>query len=203
MFYQLWKEDLRGGEVKRLYLMRHSTPLRLDVPTEDLPLSEEGRALALEKRAVFKNVGKCYSSPYKRAYETAGLIKDEYEIVEGLHERIIGEEEEGLWLKQYQDYDYKAMGGESLKQVRLRMAAALTQILDAMQDGDEVIVVSHATAICSYLLNYCDIEVTEPERKLRKISFCNQVVLDGKFFPTAYFILDFEQKELRNICFSA
>lgn len=57
--------------------------------------------------------GKCFSSPYKRAIETAKLITDNVEIVEGLHERTIGEAKEDFWYKQYCDYNYSNAGGES------------------------------------------------------------------------------------------
>ena len=72
--------------MKTIYLMRHSIPERIDLPTEQIPLSEEGRKLVLEKKSAFCGITKCFSSPYKRAIETAKLITDNVEIVEGLHD---------------------------------------------------------------------------------------------------------------------
>ena len=76
------------------------------MPNEQIPLSEKGRALAISKRNIFANVDKCFSSPYRRARETAELISGQPIVVEDLHERTIGEAREDFWLKQYEDYDF-------------------------------------------------------------------------------------------------
>ncbi len=52
-----------------------------------------------------------FSSPYRRAVETAELIVDHPFIVEELHERTIGDAKEDFWLKQYEDYDFHNPGG--------------------------------------------------------------------------------------------
>ena len=77
--------------MKRIFLMRHSIPEKRDMPNEQIPLSEEGKALALSKSNVLSNVDRCFSSPYRRAVETAELIVDHPFIVEELHERTIGD----------------------------------------------------------------------------------------------------------------
>lgn len=161
--------------MKTIYLMRHSIPERIDLPTEQIPLSEEGRKLVLEKKSVFCGIAKCFSSPYKRAIETAKLITDNVEIVEGLHERTIGEEKEDFWYKQYSDYDYRNAGGES------------------------ALVVSHATAICSYFLNDCKLEVIDASAKERRITFQKRVILNGKLNPTDYFIIRFGNDTIMDI----
>ncbi len=66
--------------------MRHSIPERCDLPTERLPLSEEGIRLALSKKALLKKADRCFSSPYNRALETAGILFDGNVIVkDNLH----------------------------------------------------------------------------------------------------------------------
>ena len=117
------------------------------MPNEQIPLSEEGRALAISKRNIFANVDKCFSSPYRRAMETAELIAGQSIVVEDLHERIIGEAREDFWLKQYEDYDFHNPEGESLNQVKLRMKTAMDSIVQQMEEGETALVVSHATAI--------------------------------------------------------
>lgn len=161
--------------MKTIYLMRHSIPERIDLPTEQIPLSEEGRKLVLEKKSAFCVIAKCFSSPYKRAIETAKLITDNVEIVEGLHERTIGEEKEDFWYKQYSDYDYRNAGGES------------------------TLVVSHATAICSYFLNDCKLEVIDASAKERRITFQKRVILNGKLNPADYFIIRFGNDTIMDI----
>ena len=90
------------------------------MPNERIPLSEKGKALAVSKRNIFSNVDRCFSSPYRRAMETAEFIADHPVIVKELHERTIGDAREDFWLKQYEDHDFRNPGGESLNQVKVR-----------------------------------------------------------------------------------
>ena len=89
--------------MKKIFLMRHSIPEKGDMPNEQIPLSEEGKALAVSKRNIFSNVDRCFSSPYRRAMETAEFIADHPVIVKELHERTIGDAREDFWLKQYEE----------------------------------------------------------------------------------------------------
>ena len=179
-------------KMKRIFLMRHSIPEKRDMPNEQIPLSEEGKALALSKSNVLSNVDRCFSSPYRRAVETAELIVDHPFIVEELHERTIGDAKEDFWLKQYEDYDFHNPGGESLNQVRTRMKMAVDSIVCQMEEGETALVVSHATAICAYLLSYCEIEVKDAANKARKISFHGKEILNGRFQPADGFEILFE-----------
>ncbi len=77
--------------MKKVYLMRHSIAEKMDIPTSLIPLSEDGRKLAMSKRKDFSDVELCFSSSYKRAIETAELIAKDVSIVDGLQERIIGD----------------------------------------------------------------------------------------------------------------
>ena len=96
--------------MKKIFLMRHSIPEKGDMPNEQIPLSEEGKALAVSKRNIFSNVDRCFSSPYRRAMETAEFIADHPVIVKELHERTIGDAREDFWLKQYEDHDFRNPG---------------------------------------------------------------------------------------------
>ena len=111
--------------MKKIFLMRHSIPEKGDMPNERIPLSEKGKALAVSKRNILSKVDRCFSSPYRRAIETAECIADHPVIVEELHERTIGDAREDFWLKQYEDYDFRNPGGESLNQVKVRMKTAI------------------------------------------------------------------------------
>ena len=154
--------------MKRIFLMRHSIPEKRDMPNEQIPLSEEGKALALSKSNVLSNVDRCFSSPYRRAVETAELIHNP--------------------------------GGESLNQVRTRMKMAVDSIVCQMEEGETALVVSHATAICAYLLSYCEIEVKDAVDKVRKISFHGKEILNGRFQPADGFEILFENDAFSDIC---
>ena len=127
--------------------------------------------LLYQNKTFFSKVDRCFSSSYRRAIETAECIADHPVIVEELHERTIGDAREDFWLKQYEDYDFRNPGGESLNQVKVRMKTAIDSIVGQMEEGETALVVSHATAICAYLLSYCEIEVKDAANKVRKISF--------------------------------
>lgn len=60
------------------------------------------------------------------------------------------------------------------------MTAALREIMAATLEGGTAAVVSHAAAICAFLLNWCSIEVVDEQKKVRKIQHSETVVLDGK-----------------------
>ena len=178
--------------MKKIFLMRHSIPEKGDMPNERIPLSEKGKALAVSKRNIFLNVDRCFSSPYRRAMEMAEFIADHPVIVKELHERTIRDAREDFWLKQYEDHDFRNLGGESLNQVKVRMKAAIDSIVCQMEEGETALVVSHATAICAYLLSYCEIEVKDAENKVRKISFHGKEILNGRFQPADGFEILFE-----------
>ena len=188
--------------MKTIYLMRHSIPEKINLETALIPLSTDGLKLAESKRAIFSNIDYCYTSPYTRAVETAKQISNNIEILYDLHERIIGEAYEDFWLKQYLDFDYANKNGESLNQVKKRMKITIDKILNDINEGDKVLVISHATAICAYLLNYCKIIITNAAEKSRKITFNNDVILNGKIEPTSYFEIKYQDNNIYSITFN-
>jgi len=188
--------------MKTIYLMRHSIPEKINLETSLIPLSTDGLKLAESKRAIFLNIDYCYASPYARAVETAKIISNKIEIVYELHERIIGEAYEDFWVKQYLDYDYSNKNGESLNQVKKRMKITIDKILNDINEGNKVLVISHATAICAYLLNYCKIIITNAAEKSRKITFNNDVILNGKIELTSYFEIKYQENNIYSITFN-
>lgn len=53
--------------------------------------------------------------------------------------------------------------------------------------------------MCAYLLNYCEIEVSDAKMKARKITWNQHVILNGTINPTDYFIIEFEKDEVQDI----
>ena len=174
--------------MKKIFLMRHSIREICDLPTAQIPLSEDGRKLAAYWKETYSKADKVYASNYRRALETAELISNGPVLVkEGLHERILGDAPGHFWLGQYLDYDLAYPGGESLNMVKVRMKGSMDEILQEMEEGETALVVSHATAICSYLLNYCEMEVADAATKSRIIRFKGQEVLHDTIRPTDCF----------------
>ncbi len=172
--------------------------------TAELPLSEQGhiKARDLFSLDVFRSVDSVYSSPYLRAYSTAEKLRGHLIVDERLRERELGNPETlnaEFWNRQYENHDYKNTDGESLNDTKERMTSAIEDIISAMQDNNTVAIVSHAAAICAYLLNWCSIEVVDKQKKLRKIKYNGEVVLEGKIAMPSAFVLEFENEKIRKI----
>ncbi|WP_077368756.1 histidine phosphatase family protein [Anaerosalibacter sp. Marseille-P3206] len=100
-----------------------------------------------------------YSSPYKRAVDTIKDFADnsELEIItdNDLCERRVGEWVEdfrGFSEKQWQDFDFKLLGGESLREVQERNVTAILNIIKNNL-GKSVVIGTHGTAL-STIINY-------------------------------------------------
>ena len=189
--------------MKTIILVRHSIPQKLNIENKDIPLSKEGIEKAKEL-LCFNHVDYLYSSTYLRAYQTAQVLSHKIIKDERLIERLIGDEETAdkkQWKMQYDNHDYKNKNGESLNEVKQRMSACIQDILTNMNDHETSIVISHATSICSYLLNVCDIQVTNEKDKIRKIIFKDKVVLEGRIQKPSCFIIQYDNHEIVDIVY--
>ena len=192
--------------MKRIYLFRHSDPDKNStLQNEYIPLSQEGKDLA--KQLVGKLLVtlplKVFSSPYMRARQTAEAFSIDVITDARLIERKVGNKgtfTKDLWAKQYTDADAKNDNGESFRMVQWRMSEFMNALLAEMNDGESAFVVSHAAAICAYLQQYCEIQVTDIDTKHRRILFHNTTVLDGKIKTPSCFILTFD-KELISVSY--
>lgn len=192
--------------MKTILFIRHSIPEKSNVKTEDLPLSKEGiiQAKQFFQLPIFHQVNYVYSSTYLRAYQTAQVLSNDIIQDDRLIERLIGDKktaDKKQWRMQYDNHDYKNKNGESLNEVKQRMSACIQDILMNMKDNEISIVVSHATSICSYLLNVCDIQVTDEKDKIRKIVFKDKLVLEGRIQKPSCFIIQYDCDEIIDISY--
>lgn len=191
--------------MKTIILIRHSEAIKdRTMPTAELPLSEQGhmRARELFSLDFFRSVEAVYTSPYRRAYSTAEKLRERLHVDVRLRERELGNPDTlnaAFWKRQYEDHDYKNVDGESLNDTKERMTAAIDEIVSTMQDGETVAIVSHAAAICAFLLNWCTIEVIDEQKKLRKITYQGSVVMNGVIATPSAFVLQFENEQLCRI----
>lgn len=191
--------------MKTILLIRHSEPIKdRTMPTEELPLSRQGRIKAQElfSLELFRSVQSVYTSPYRRAYSTAETLSEHLKADERFRERELGNPDtlnEAFWNHQYEDHSYKNADGEALNDARERMTAAIREIVSEMQEGDTVAVVSHAAAICAFLLNWCTIEVVDAQKKLRKITYQGDALVNGSIAVPSVFVLVFEKGQLCSI----
>ncbi len=191
--------------MKTIILIRHSAVERLpNINPNDTPLSLRGEMLAqrLFIHKELQNIRHVYSSPYKRAYDTARMSGRQVIADYRLVERDWGDPstmDESFWEKQYIDHDFKNTNGESFNDVKERMTSFMTDLLSKINEDEVAAVVSHAGAICAYLLNYCSITVLNAQEKIREISFHGNVVLSGKLKTPSAFILEWDKGELINM----
>ncbi|HJX69750.1 MAG TPA: histidine phosphatase family protein [Dehalococcoidia bacterium] len=137
----------------------------------DEGLSEEGmwQAKQLSRRLASWSIAFAYSSPLKRAYQTAGIIAAPHSLsvspLEGLGEIRIGDWEgksgaeievkfPHIWQVWRRDPSAVQMpGGENMAQVRERAIASFENILETNQ-GRQVLVVTHEV-IVKLLVAHC------------------------------------------------
>jgi alpha-ribazole phosphatase/probable phosphoglycerate mutase len=148
------------AEVTRFLLLRHATPEGGPQPKIygelDLPLSEEGRAQARTIAARLEKVNTVYSSPRKRALETARIVAPQLEpqidpalreIDFGLFEGLTYDQAQKaepalyqLWMERPTEVSFP--GGESWPQLRERVSELARQIR-ARHAGEKILIVAH------------------------------------------------------------
>lgn len=182
--------------MKTLLLMRHSIP---EPNKSDAGISAAGieRAKTVFQEPIFRGVSGVWASPARRAVQTAELLGLPVVTDSRLLERRTGDttgQDASFWRRQYEDPDFKNPDGESFREVRTRMSAALAEILPELPDGGTGLVVSHAAAICAFLQGFCTVEVTDERQKLRRITFQGKTILEGRFEPAECFVLRFDAR---------
>lgn len=191
--------------MKTIILVRHSQPEKnKNISNEEICISDEGIALAkkLFSKSIFNNIDYVYTSTYKRAYQTALLLSNDVIKEYNLIERKIGNKKDNdFWEKQYIDLNYKNIDGESFNEVKERITKFINEILFKMSENEKIVFVSHAAAICCYLMNFCEIKVLDSKTKQRKITFNNKTILSGKIEIPSAFVLGFEENILKNIMY--
>jgi broad specificity phosphatase PhoE len=134
--------------VTEIWLARHGDCYEGMADGGDPPLSPLGREQAqrLANRVRKVKPAAVYSSPYRRAVETARTITDDVHIDPRLVEMAMDLTDEGM-------LDFK----EAPSIVVARMSAAIDEMAEA-HSGRRVIVVSHGAAIVNYVTDVLRLE---------------------------------------------
>ena len=189
--------------MKEIILVRHSIPDRCHAG--DMPLTREGIAKAEKLRMKLSRhkVKLCVSSDIRRADETAEVMFGEHRCDKRLRERKCGEFfEKSDWIKQYENIEHKTSGGESFREVGERMSGSIADILNELDEGECAAVVTHAAAICAYLISLgADIAVTDADEKKRRISFCGELVYEGSIKTPSAFIVSFDDGKAAKVAY--
>lgn len=164
--------------MNRIYLVRHGEN-RANLTKEfssrlvDYPLTEKGRLQAAQTAEFFrdKQIQAVYSSPLKRASETAQIISAALNlpvtILEQFRELDVGLLEQqpptteaweehnqviGAWFEGHPERRFP--GGENYYELLARMRSGLTQVLDGLQDQN-LIIVGHGGIFTFTLPHLC------------------------------------------------
>lgn len=140
----------------KLFLVRHCQSTG-GLPDSDLTERGHAAAVRLADQLIPFGPDAIYASPYARAVSTVSLLatrlQTEIHIDDRLRERVRSSEEiedaEGYLHRSFVDENYRAVGGESLKQAADRGLAALADIRGAGYRC--AVVASHRTLITSVL----------------------------------------------------
>jgi 2,3-bisphosphoglycerate-dependent phosphoglycerate mutase len=131
-----------------IWLVRHADCYQDLVDPSDPPLSAVGRdqAKRLAERVRAAKPAAIYSSPYRRAIETARTISDDVHVDDRLIEMALEVGEDG-------SLDLR----EPPSGVSDRMREMVDEII-ALHPGERVVVVSHGAAIIAYLSDVLRLE---------------------------------------------
>lgn len=137
--------------VTEIWLVRHADSYRDVVDTVDPPLSAIGREQArrLAERVKRIDHAAVYSSPLRRAMETARQISDEVEVDNRLVEVALEIDDDG-------SLDFK----ETAESAVTRMRASLDDMVQA-HPGERVVAVTHAAAIVACLTDVMRLETAQ------------------------------------------
>ena len=196
---------------KIIYFMRHSEVYKginhnynSDSLLENnmksiLSINGENMASQVSKLDEFSNLDLVVSSNYVRAMATAKyFVKDGINFVVS---DLFGERKHGInsWDElpedferiQFEDFNFKVGTGESLNEVKERMLKGLDLLLE--QDFNNILVVSHGTAIASLLSNWCSINYGG------EYKFNDKVFFNRRWNYLQCFKLEFVDKILVNV----
>jgi broad specificity phosphatase PhoE len=134
--------------VTEIWLIRHADCYQQMVEVEDPPLSEVGREQArrLAERVKRLQPAAVYSSPYRRAMETAHAITDEIRVDQRLVEMPLEISEDGT-------LEFK----ETPESAVARMRGVVGDIVRD-HDGQRVMVISHGASIIACLTDVMRLE---------------------------------------------
>lgn len=165
----------------------------------DIDMTEEGISQAKSAKNYLSNVNfsNIYSSPLKRAVNTAVIIAEgtghKVRIMNDLRELDFGkweglkfDEINSAYREDYQGwlddpYNHPPTGGESFDKLIARADKEIKRIVEENPDGSSVAVVSHGGVILSLIVNWLKIPSGRWRSLIQRQAAINVVVIDNGF----------------------
>lgn len=139
-----------------LFIVRHgrteSNAAGLLLGRADPPLDDTGRAQAASLASVVSSPVRVVSSPLRRCRETAAAFGTDVEVDERWIELDYGDWDQtpiasvpaGDWARWRADLDFRPPGGETLRELGVRVRAACDDLVSSART-DDVVVVTHVS----------------------------------------------------------
>lgn len=197
----------------KIYWVRHAEPDFSIVGDMERPLSKGGMEQAQRLASFFKvkKISAVYASPYKRSVETMRAVSEacnmQLLIIDNLRERKSSKEQipeilfHGFAKRQWENFDFKYIGGESLYEVQKRYIAAFRKIAQESQilHREGIVIGGHVTAMSTlikYYFNDFSWEDYDSAKKKYPWIICMEVNDDNSFGVIAISEIDIQsQKE--------
>ena len=171
-----------------------------------LSVTGEKRAEILSNEEELQDIDVVYTSNCVRTLQTAKYLLEKQNLKANIDERFderrVGLPNDGevtdWYVRQYEDENYKTIGGESQADVRNRMYEALQEVIEANK-GKRIAILSHGYAITFLLLKWCKLNNINNKHKL-EISFNGKTIFNKKLNSPEVFklVLD-ENNKVENI----
>lgn len=196
---------VRHGKTDKTKLVTENTELtghkEVDLDDSFIPKIEE-----LSNRLELYKIKRVYSSNYIRAKRTAFILSHGKEVIvdERLGERKGGTPNLDITPEEYykiqmDNHDFKFPDGESVNEIKNRMYSAIEDIIKSNYE-DEAMVVSHGAAITFLLTKWCNVQVIDVPRKIRRFEFKGKIIHEGVVSFIQCFKLTFNSNnEIENI----
>ena len=183
-----------------VYLIRHSkkynktnylsinTSQNKSLLEEKVILDIKGEKMAEEmsKKEEFKNLDVIYSSNCVRALQTAKYFYEPQNIKPIIDDRfderrvgISNEKEYPDWyFRQFEDKDFKTIGGESVNECFKRFNEAFKEVIQSNKDK-RIAIFTHGNAMIFFLIHYVDNYKVRAYKDFELI-FNNKKIFEGK-----------------------
>lgn len=197
---------LKNSQYNRFNYYDVNDSLQMKNERQILTCKGEKLAEQVSNYKELQDIDVLYSSQYVRSISTAKYIASknniDINITEKLGERIVGSLEDDYEKfidfkhKQFKDFDYKLIAGESLNDVKRRMSTFLKTILNKYENK-KIAIVTHGTSIIALFSAWCDIEYNCDDDLL--LSYNDNVIIDGSVNECSLYKVTFDGLNVKNI----
>lgn len=165
-----------------------------------LSVAGEKRSEILSNEKELQNIDVVYTSNCVRTLQTAKYLLEKQKLKVNIDDRF-DEKRVGVanadkvpdwFVRQYEDENYKTIGGESQAEVRERMSEAFDEVV-RLNKGKRIAIFSHGQAMTFFLLKWCRLDGVDADHKLT-MSFKGKQIFNKRINSPEVFKLTLDEK---------